>query len=119
MANALTTIRKRAEAIRRRHPKMKYQSALKKAGSEYRHGKIKGHKIAGKGSTRKTTRRPARMAGTGGDGSFSQKKNSYKAELKSRLGWLLATQRTARTKKEKKALQPQINELTRQLKALE
>jgi hypothetical protein len=34
------------------------------------------------------------------------------------LGWLLAAQRTARTKREKKQLQPRINELTRQLKAL-
>ena len=41
-----------------------------------------------------------------------------KKALTAELGWALATQRTARTKKEKKGLQPRINELTRQIKAL-
>lgn len=35
------------------------------------------------------------------------------------LGWLLAAQRTAKTKKEKRGLQPRINELTRILRSLE
>lgn len=38
--------------------------------------------------------------------------------VQSELGWKLAAQRTAKTKKEKKGLQPKINELTKQLKAL-
>ena len=47
-------------------------------------------------------------------GTIAEARRAIHAEL----GWALASQRTARTKKEKKGLQPRINELTKQLKAL-
>jgi hypothetical protein len=39
-------------------------------------------------------------------------------KLQMELGWNLAAQRTAATKKEKKGLQPRINDLTKKLRAL-
>jgi hypothetical protein len=114
--NALSAIRTRAKAIRKRHPKMKYQTALKKAGSEYRNGKIK--KWTEKKKSTSTTRSSHRTGSGRMIGSIAKSKSDYKKQVKAQLGWLLATQRTAKTKREKKSLQPKISELTRQLKVL-
>lgn len=46
MANALSTIRKRINAIRKRHPKKSFKSAQAQAGREYRQGKLKKRRKA-------------------------------------------------------------------------
>jgi hypothetical protein len=45
--DALAKIRRQAVKIRNKNPGMKYQTALKKAGREYREGKISGVKRKG------------------------------------------------------------------------
>lgn len=51
--------------------------------------------------------------------SVSSSVEKARDELHSELGWLMATQATARTDREKKALRPKIADLKRRLKALE
>ena len=118
MPNALAKIR--TEVKRLRKSGMSFRAAQKKAGANYRAGKLGAvrHHTAAK-HKRKVSgvvtigRAPTRMAG------LSQKLEQTRDQVHEQLGWLLAAQRTAKTKKEKKALQPRIAKLSRLLKALE
>lgn len=117
MPNALAKIRTRAKAIRKSHGGS-YQTALKRAGREYREGKVSGKrkttrpkKVTGK------TYRPVQVEHCTPSGTIGAV-NKAKHALKERLGFMLATQVTAKTKREKKALAPKIAELKKQLRAL-
>jgi hypothetical protein len=107
----------RVEQIQRQTGKS-YKAAQKQASQENRSKgkKVSGVKKKSSGKSRSPSR--ARM------GSLERPENlrgivaDAKKALHAELGWALASQRTASTKKEKKGLQPRINELTRQLKAL-
>lgn len=123
--DALAKIRLEAKRIQKRHPGKKYQTALKEAGKAYRAGTISGlgkrkRKTAKKshgGHTTGSHHRIHRVAGVDRL-SISQSEAITRRKIKEELGWLLASQRTAATKGEKKRLQPKINELTKKLKAL-
>ena len=121
--DALSKIRKKAVELTKRGGS--YQANLKRAGKMYREGKIGGRKKkrASVGARKKShstkSRSPSRRMGSlerpeNLRGTVAAARHAVHAEL----GWALATQRSARTKREKKALQPRINELTKQLKAL-
>lgn len=105
----LKKIRHRASEITKKHPGTSYQSALKKAGKEYREGKI--GKIG-------KVRRSAKTIGAVADETLSQSLARTRKKLTEELGWLMATQRTARTQKEKRKLQPRISGLAYKLRAL-
>jgi|ERR1700677_41242 len=121
--DALAKIRR--EAVRLTKKGGSYQANLKRAGKMYRDGKIGGRRkkprsISGtkKRHTSKS-RSPSRRMGSlerpeNLRGTVAAARHAIHAEL----GWALATQRSAKTKREKKGLQPRINELTKQLKAL-
>lgn len=113
-ATTLKKINAEAKRIKARHPNMKYATAQKQAGKNFRAGKISGKKK--KAGKKKTTVRVS--IGNAPGSNYGGAKATYKKELTQKLGWMLATQRTARTKREKKALQPEINKMTRQLKDL-
>lgn len=100
MPNALAKIRTQAKKIMKKRksssiPRRKKSTVKRSSPSR------KSHRV---GSVR-----PENLRGTLAETA---------RQVQSELGWKLAAQRTAKTKKEKKGLQPKINELTRQLKAL-
>jgi hypothetical protein len=120
--DALAKIRRQAKKIVSKTGRS-YQSALKQAGKMYREGKISGarrkkssSKKRGIGKRASPSRKSHRV------GARPEGLNSTLADarhkLQMELGWNLAAQRTAATKKEKKGLQPRINDLTKKLKAL-
>lgn len=115
-AARLKAINREAKKIREKHPRMSYQSAQKEAGKKFRSGRITGAKKKKAPAKRKASHKPRRMSGM--EATYSQKRSDFHRSAKEELGWLLATQRTASTKKEKKALQPRINALTRTIKSL-
>lgn len=100
-----------------------YKSCQKEAGKKYREGKIGAIKKKRRPETKKKAgpKRKRTISGATRSGKRGSKMGAVPAAkhvLKEELGWALATQRTAKTKREKKALQPKINKLTRQVKAL-
>lgn len=99
-----------------------YKSCQKEAGKKYREGKIGAIKKKRRPAKKKAApRRKRTISGATRSKRTGSKMGAVPAakhELKERLGWMLVTQRTAKTKREKKKLQPKINELTRQVKAL-
>jgi hypothetical protein len=118
---ALAKFQRQVARIRKETGKS-FRSAQEQASRENR---AKGKKVSG------TKRKGARKASgkskspsTRRMGSLERPENlrsvvsDARKAIHAELGWALASQRTARTKKEKKGLQPRINELTRQLKAL-
>ena len=127
--DALAKIRRKAVEIRNKNGGS-YQRALKQAGKMYREGKISGAKRAKKSSSRKSKSpsrsRSKRVSGGGvvtisglRNKGLNQKLENTRDSVHEELGWLLAAQKTAKTKKEKHALQPRINALTRLLKAFQ
>jgi hypothetical protein len=121
MPSALQKITTRAKQLRKKSPGKKWATCVKEASREYRGGKkISGTKKRG-GKKKAAVSRPAgrRITGVPGDGvSLSQSLAQTKRKLTEELGWALATQRSARTKTDKKRLAPKIAELTKKLKAL-
>jgi hypothetical protein len=125
---ASTTLQKittRAKQIRKGHPNMEWKTAVKKAGAEYRGGKISGtgaRKKARGSSARKKS--PGRRIGavpsgsTGSSDTAAGLESMLKKKLNEQLGWLLVQQRTAPTKTARKKLAPKIRELTSKIKAL-
>jgi hypothetical protein len=113
---ALAKFQRRVKAIQRTTGKS-FRSAQKQASSERKGKKMSGRKSKKSSAKSKSPsrgrmgslERPANLKGT-----IANARHALHAEL----GWALASQRTARTKRDKKALQPRITELTRQLKAL-
>lgn len=114
---ALAKFQRRVKAIQRATGKS-FRSAQKQASSENKGKKVSGTKRKKSSSTKSKSHSPRRM------GSLERPENlrgvvtDARKAIHAELGWALASQQTARTKKEKKGLQPKINELTRQLKAL-
>jgi hypothetical protein len=114
---ALAKFQRRVKQIQKQTGKS-YRSAQKQASAEKKGKTISGRKKPKKaGHKSKSTSR--RMGSVQRPENLRGVVSNARKELTAELGWLLATQRTARTKREKKALQPKINELTRQIKALE
>lgn len=128
MANHLKKINKEAARLVKLHPGMSYRSAQKKAGAKFK-GK-KPMKVAGRKKQARTRAkkigevyRPVnvehfekvgKVSGTDVRKSLAHSR----ALLTNQLGWLVATQTTAKTSKEKKALSKRIAEIKAQLKAL-
>jgi hypothetical protein len=114
---ALAKFQRKVKQIQRATGKS-FRSAQKAASAELKGKKVSGRKSPRKSSSKSKSHSPRRM------GSMSRPENlrgvvsDAKKALTAELGWALATQRTARTQKEKKGLQPRIKELTRQIKAL-
>jgi hypothetical protein len=128
-ANALKKITAKAKQIRKAHGGS-WKSAVKQAGKLYREGRISGSrpkKVSGHKSRSHSTPRKRHKIRGGGvvtigglrNSGFNQSLEKTRDQVHEELGWLLAAQRTARTKGEKKKLQPKINELTRLLKAFQ
>jgi hypothetical protein len=119
--DALAKIRRQAKKIVAKSGGS-YQSALKKAGKMYREGKISGARKRSVSKKRSTAKPVSHSRRSHRVGARPEGLNSTLAEarhkLQMELGWNLAAQRTARTKKEKKGLQPKINDLTAKLRAL-
>jgi len=114
--NALKKINTEAKRIAKKTGKS-WKAAHKQAVTNYRQGKISGVK---KKSSRGTAPKRGKSSSSKARvGAVMGTVPGAKKVLKERLGWLLATQRTAKTKKEKKGLQPKINQLTRSIKALD
>lgn len=114
-ANALKKINTEAKRIAKKTGKS-WKMAHKQAVINYRQGKISGvKKKSSRGTAKKSGKRSSSKARIG---AVMGTVPGAKKVLKEKLGWLLATQRTAATKREKKALQPRINALTRSIKAL-
>lgn len=121
-SNTLQKITTRAKQIRKAHPSMKWSSAVKKAGAEYRGGKISGtrkKKSAGSAPRKKSPGRRigAVPSGAGGE-TVAALEAQIKKKLNEQLGWLLVQQRTAPTKTARKKLSPKIREITNKLRAL-
>lgn len=121
--DALAKIRRKAKALTKKGGS--YQANLKRAGKMYREGKIGGRKKSRSssnsrksGSVRKSKSPFHRMGALERPENLSSTVAAARHALHVELGWKLAAQRTAKTKKEKRGLQPQINDLTRKLKAL-
>lgn len=127
--DALAKIRRKAVQIRNENGGS-YQQALKRAGKMYREGKISGSKRKSKAATPKrnsSSRSRSRKVSGGGvvtiaglkNKGLNQQLEKSRDQVHEELGWLLAAQRTARNKTEKRKLQPKIDELTRVLRALQ
>lgn len=117
---ALAKFQRQVARIRRETGKS-FRSAQEQASRENR---SKGKKVSGtkRKGARKASAKPRshshRMGAIARPENLRTVVSDAKKALTAELGWLLATQRTAKTKREKKALQPKIAELTRQIKAL-
>jgi hypothetical protein len=135
--NALDTIRLEANRIRAKHPKMSYQSALKKAGREYRQGAVSGTKRKKRTAKRKTVgsskqkykcfhevRRVSGISYTGGrvsikgTGQTSELRDSLKGRIGQEIGWLEVAKSSAKTARERHALQKKISEKKAELRRL-
>jgi hypothetical protein len=121
--DALAKIRRQAKKIVSKTGRS-YQSALKQAGKMYREGKISGVRKKKSSSKKRSigkraspSRRSHRVGMARPEGLQSTLADA-RHKLQMELGWNLAAQRTAATKKEKKGLQPRINDLTKKLRAL-
>lgn len=126
MPNALHKFRMEVKRLRKKHPSMSQQEAQQKVSRSFKSSrKVSGKKRA-KGAGKKkvgTTYRPVTVehcqpVGKISGSALNQGVKQTRDMLQSQLGWLLAAQKTARTQKEKKGMQPEINKLTRQVKAL-
>jgi hypothetical protein len=121
-SNTLQKITTRAKQIRKAHPSMTWSSAVKKAGAEYRGGKISGtrkKKTVGFTSRKKSHGRRIGAVPSGGTGeTVAGLEAQIKKKLTEQLGWLLVQQRTAPTKTARKKLAPKIREITNKLRAL-
>jgi hypothetical protein len=123
-SNALSKITTRAKQIRKAHPAMAWSAAIKKAGVEYRGGKISGTSKKKKRAVGSTKRKksPGRKIGAvpsaGSGESMAGLEGQLKRKMNEQLGWLLVQQRTAPTKTARKKLAPKIRELTTKIRAL-
>lgn len=123
--NVAAKISKEAKKIADRTGRS-FRVVQKELGRKYRNGgKISG--VRKKKSTSKKrrigkraspSRRSHSRVGAVRPQNFKTTIATARHDIQAELGWKLAAQRTAKTKKEKKGMQPQINLLTRQLKAL-
>lgn len=129
-----TTLKKitaRAKQIRKKHGGS-WKQAVKAAGREYRGGKISGTRTKRKSTVKRksvsrTTHHRRRHKISGGVVSIAGPKSpgfnagleKTRDQVHEELGWALAAQRTARTKTEKKKLQPRIDQLTKILRSLQ
>jgi hypothetical protein len=114
MSTALNKITTRAKQLRKKHPHMEWKTAIKKAGVEYRGGKIKSAPRK-KAVHRKTVKRKKhhknwgtvreherRVSGTSISGLHSELKKHYKNKLaKALLERDMATTKRERTKRSK------------------
>jgi transposase len=114
---ALARFQKRVKQIQRSTGKS-FRSAQKQASAENKGKKKKVSGVRKKSSTRSKSPSRPRMGMVERSTNFKGVLADARKAVHAELGWALAAQRTARTKKEKKGLQPRITELTRQLKAL-
>lgn len=114
---ALAKFRRRVKAIERETGKT-YVQARKQASAESKSGKkLSGtKKKAGKKKTTSKGRKVGSVSGTGS--SLGTVVTAAKHAIKEKLGWALATQATAKTKKEKRGLAPMIADYKKKLKAL-
>lgn len=120
MSSTLKRITSRAKQIYKKHPSMKWTSAIKQASKE----------LKGKGATKKTTRKKAARRKTrkkvSGDlyikheaiGSISKTESTYRKQLRERLKDLLYKRDCARLKRAKRHWSKQISEVRRKLKTV-
>lgn len=127
MSNALKKITTRAKQIQKTKGGS-WKNAIKAAGREYRGGKISGTRSRKKSTSKpKSSSRSRSRKVSGGvvaiagpkHSGFNSSLEKTRDQVHEELGWALASQRTARTKAEKKRLQPRINQLTKILRSLE
>lgn len=118
---ALAQFQKKVKQIQRATGKS-FRSAQKAASAELKGKKVSGRKKSGQKRSSSKSRSHSRMGVRLTSMERPQNLGTTLAEARraihDALGWALAAQRTARTKKEKKGLQPKINDLTKKLKAL-
>lgn len=142
----LRKIRKRASYLHKKHPGSKYQTQLKRAGQEYRQGKLKGISISGKKkkghlySSNLTIghARKKRRVGAAGSQNKSHKdgvdrkkiditigkvssaglKNRLVARLEEQLAWSLLMRDQAKTAKSHHLANERISKYRRELNAL-
>lgn len=125
-ANALKKITTRAKEIVRKSPGTKWINAVKKAGAEYRSGKISGvkKKVGAKknarkiqGTKKKTAPRRRSIGATPGATGGSLE-SQLKKQLTNQLGWMLVHVRTAKNVTQKRALNKKAAAITKKLRAL-
>ena len=129
--NALKKITTRAKAIRKSHPGVSWKSAVKKAGAEYRTGKISGvkkkKKPARKKASRKVAGRSSRKAvgkvgyrRTDGAviGSIAGHKKALRHAIEEKLAWKLLAISSAKKVRTKKKLQKTAAQYKKDLRAL-
>ena len=123
--DALAKFRNKVKRIQRETGKS-FRAAQKAASAELKSG-IGSRKKSSKGSRKKrhsnksrsdSHHHTARMSGMAAP-AVSASVEKARDSLHSELGWLMATQATARSAGEKKRLAPKIADLKRRLKALE
>lgn len=114
---ALAKFQRKVKSIQRATGKS-YKAAQAQASRENKSKKVSGVKGRKKSSTKSKSISPRRMGSLERPENLRSVVTDARKAIHAELGWALASQRTARTKKEKKGLQPRITELTRQLKAL-
>lgn len=120
-ATALKKITTRAKQIRKKHPGKSWKAAIKQAGAEYRGGKISGvrkKRVARKSPKKTARKRTARKVSGMPVMPSGSSIVAARRETKEKLGWAMATQATAKTKREKKAMGVKIAELKKKYKAL-
>lgn len=120
MANALKKIITRAKQIAKAHPSMQWKSAVKKAGAEYRGGKIKKtrKKAAPKVKRSRPRRKPAvpRAAGVKKSLSLSAINAMGRQLLKDKLAGQLLRRDLATTKRAKRKISKTITATRSDLK---
>lgn len=123
---ALKKITAEAKRIRKRHPGMKWVSAVKQAGAKYRKGGISGvgkkRRPAKKKAARK--KRPAaarktRVKVTASVGSVAYHRSQMKHQLDEQLAWMLLSRDQATKKSVKNKLNKKVIALRRKLKGLQ
>lgn len=127
MSNIIAQISREAKRIRKRHPSIKWQSAIKEASR-----KLKGKKRSP--AKRKTTRRKVsgvksirrravvrkikrahrhegKLISKLGSVTVAQSVSQTKEIIRERIGWMEASKLSAKTAKSKRGIQKRINEL--------
>ena len=121
MSNTIVKISRRAKQIRKAHPSIKWQSAIKQASREIKAGKVSGTHKRKVGRVKKSSRKKVisklkRAHAAEGKqlnklGSVSQHMSHARAMLKEQIGWNEAAKFTAPKKSSKNKIQKKINAL--------
>lgn len=129
MSTALTKITTRAKAIRSKHPRMDWKTAVQTASKEYKRGKLSGPKKrtankAVRKAVRKSSSRTHRSASKkaagvfAGNGTLGSHISAGQKIIENQIGALVVRQIKAKGVRNKRKLGKQINEQKSKLRKL-